>query len=73
MRRATCSGSVTKAPPVTIFTTGSVIPGGGEGQVGTVTSPGSGCVGVELLGGILEVGGVEWGVGGGVEGGVYIL
>lgn len=57
MRRATCSERVTEALPVTMFTSGSVISGGGEGHhVGMV----SGCVGREVLGG---VGGV---VGGGV-------
>lgn len=63
MRRASCSWSVTGAPPVTISTTGSVIPGGGEGHVEMV-----GRVGLELLviGGVLEVGG-------GVEGGVCVL
>lgn len=49
MRRATWSERVT-APPVTIFTSGSVI-SGGEGHVGMVSCR----VGVELLG---VVGGV---------------
>lgn len=62
MRRATWSGRVTAALPVTIFTSGSVISAGGEGQVGMVSS-GSGGVGVELLGvvgGVAEVGVCIW-------------